>query len=149
MKKKKSDIKIKLFCINPSKNLGEVIRKSYSSIIFSATLTPLSYYINLLGGDINSYRMRLPSPFDKENLKVYKNPLNMRYRYRDKNIDKLCEIIKRFIEEEVGNYMIFSSFIRIFKKVYSRYIELYGEEGTIIQGESLTEAEKEDFKQLL
>ena len=51
--------------------------------------------------------MRLPSPFDKENLKVYKNPLNMRYRYRDKNIDKLCEIIKRFIEEEVGNYMIF------------------------------------------
>ena len=145
VEEEKSDIKIKLFCINPSKNLGEVIRKSYSSIIFSATLTPLSYYINLLGGDINSYRMRLPSPFDKENLKVYKNPLNMRYRYRDKNIDKLCEIIKRFIEEEVGNYMIFLPSYEYLKKVYSRYIELYGEEGTIIQGESLTEAEKEEF----
>ena len=89
--------------------------------------------------------MRLPSPFDKENLKVYKNPLNMRYRYRDKNIDKLCEIIKRFIEEEVGNYMIFLPSYEYLKKVYSRYIELYGEEGTIIQGESLTEAEKEEF----
>jgi DNA excision repair protein ERCC-2 len=141
----KSDIKIKLFCINPSKNLGEVMRKSYSTIVFSATLSPLSYYINLLGGDINSYRMRLPSPFNCENLNVYKNPLNMRYRYRDENIDKLCEIIKEFIEEEIGNYMIFLPSYEYLKKVYLRYIELYGEEKTIIQGDSLTEVEKEEF----
>ncbi|WP_236906224.1 ATP-dependent DNA helicase [Clostridium isatidis] len=145
IEQERSDIKIKLFCINPSKNLGEIVRKSYSSIIFSATLTPLSYYINLLGGDIDSYRLRLPSPFSKENLRVYKNPLNMRYKYRDKNIDKLCEIIKNFTNEEIGNYMIFFPSYEYLKKVYLRYVELYGEERTIVQGEALTEAEKEGF----
>ena len=31
------------------------------------------------------------------------------------------------------------------KKVYSRYIELYGEENTIVQGQGLSESDKEDF----
>jgi len=142
----KNSINIKLYCINPSKNLEKIIRESYASILFSATLSPINYYIDLLGGDLeNSYRLRLPSPFDKENLKVYRNNLNMRYGKREENIEKLCHIINRFIKEEIGNYMVFLPSYDYLNKVYSKYIEIYGEDKTIIQGNELTEIEKVEF----
>ncbi|MFU7518014.1 ATP-dependent DNA helicase, partial [Clostridium sp. HCS.1] len=71
VEKKKNDVKVKLFCVNPSKNLSSIVEGSYSTIIFSATLSPIYYYIELFGGDETSYRMKLPSPFKKENLKIY------------------------------------------------------------------------------
>ena len=36
----------------------------------------MKYYIDLLGGDEKSYRLRLDSPFKKENLKTFISPLN-------------------------------------------------------------------------
>ena len=141
----KNDVKIKLFCINPSKNLSKIVQEAYSTIIFSATLSPINYYIDLLGGDDKSYRMRLPSPFKKENLKVYVNSLNMRFKKREENIDKLCNIIYEFKEELKGNYMVFLPSYIYLNKIYSRYIELYGDKNTICQAEVLSEIERESF----
>ena len=141
----KNDVKVKLFCVNPSKNLSKIVQGSYSTIIFSATLTPINYYIDLLGGDDKSYRMKLPSPFKKENLKIYGYPLNMRFKQRENNIDNVCNLIHRFKTEEVGNYMVFLPSYLYLNQIYSRYIELFGEDNTICQGEVLTESEREEF----
>ena len=141
----KNDVKVKLFCVNPSKNLSKIVQGSYSTIIFSATLTPINYYIDLLGGDDKSYRMKLPSPFKKENLKIYGYPLNMRFKQRENNIDNVCNLIHRFKNEEVGNYMVFLPSYLYLNQIYSRYIELFGEDNTICQGEVLTESEREEF----
>ena len=141
----KNDVKVKLFCVNPSKNLSKIVQGSYSTIIFSATLTPINYYIDLLGGDDKSYRMKLPSPFKKENLKIYGYPLNMRFKQRENNIDNVCNLIYRFKNEEVGNYMVFLPSYLYLNQIYSRYIELFGEDNTICQGEVLTESEREEF----
>lgn len=145
VEKNKNDVKVKLFCVNPSKNLSSIVQGSYSTIIFSATLSPINYYIELLGGDEKSYRMKLPSPFKKENLKIYGNPLNMRFKQRESNIDKVCELIYNFKEEEKGNYMAFLPSYQYLNKIFERYKELYGEENIIYQGEILTEAEREEF----
>lgn len=141
----KNDVKVKLFCVNPSKNLSNIIQRAHSTTIFSATLTPIKYYIDVLGGDNKSYRMKLPSPFKKENLKVYSNFLNMRFSQRDNNIDKLCQLINRFKEEEVGNYMVFLPSYQYLDKLYSRYCELYSSENTICQKEVLREDERVEF----
>lgn len=141
----KNDVKVKLFCVNPSKNLSNIIQRAHSTMIFSATLTPIKYYIDVLGGDNKSYRMKLPSPFKKENLKVYSNFLNMRFSQRDNNIDKLCQLINRFKEEEVGNYMVFLPSYQYLDKLYSRYCELYSSENTICQKEILREDERVEF----
>lgn len=140
-----NDVKVKLFCVNPSKNLGKIIKETYSTIIFSATLTPINYYIDLLGGDSKSYRMRLPSPFKKENLKVYGYPLNMRYTQRENNIDKLCKLINKFKEEQVGNYIVFLPSYQYLKQIYTRYVEIYSNKNTVCQEDILTELEKEEF----
>lgn len=141
----RNDAKVKLFCVNPTENLAKVVQEAYSTIIFSATLTPINYYIDLLGGNEKSYRMKLPSPFRKENLKVYGHSLNMRFRQRENNIDNLCKLINKFKEEQLGNYMIFLPSYQYLKQIYERYIEIYSDKDTICQQEVLTEREKEEF----
>ncbi|MGL5380460.1 ATP-dependent DNA helicase, partial [Clostridium sp.] len=133
------------FCVNPSKNLSSIVQKSYSTIIFSATLTPLKYYIDLLGGDEKSYRVKIDSPFDPNNFSTYANPINMRYTEREKNIDKVCELVKQFIEEEKGNYMLFLPSYDYLNKIYERFTELYGCEDTLCQSEVLNEDDRESF----
>lgn len=141
----KNDVRLKLFCVNPSKNLSKIIQKTYSTIIFSATLSPINYYIDLLGGNDKSYRLKLPSPFKKENLEVKVNSLNVRFKRREKNIDKLCNIIYNFKKQVRGNYIIFFPSYSYMKNVYERYIELYSNLNIIIQNEHLTEKDKEEF----
>lgn len=145
LKSDKSEFSIKIFCINPAKNLRKVIKNTYSSIIFSATLSPIKYYVDLIGGDEESFKLRFDSPFNRENLSTYVYPLDMRYVNREKNIDILCNIIYKFINEKKGNYMVFLPSFEYLYKVYSRYIEIYGEEGTLIQEENLSEIKKEEF----
>ena len=42
---------LKLFCVNPSMNLKECMKKGRSTILFSATLLPIAYYKDLLGAE--------------------------------------------------------------------------------------------------
>lgn len=141
----KNDVKLKLFCVNPSENLAKVVQKTYSTIIFSATLSPINYYIDLLGGNEKSYRLKLQSPFKKENLKVEVNTLNVRFRRREENIDKLCDLIYNFKQKVIGNYIVFLPSYIYMKKIYERYIELYNDSNIIMQDESLTEEDREGF----
>lgn len=145
LKSDRSEFSIKIFCINPAKNLRQVIKNTYSSIIFSATLSPIKYYVDLIGGDEESFKLRFDSPFNKENLSTYIYSLDMRYVNREKNIDILCNIIYKFINEKIGNYMVFLPSFEYLYKVYSRYIDMYGDEGTMVQEENLSEIKKEEF----
>ncbi|MBE6070481.1 MAG: ATP-dependent DNA helicase [Clostridium butyricum] len=107
IKKEGKDVSIGLFCVNPAKNIKTYLNKCYSVIFFSATLSPINYYVSMLGGNSDSYRVKLPSPFKKENLKMYLTPINLRYRYRKQTLPRVSEKIYNFINEKIGNYIIF------------------------------------------
>ena len=44
IEKAKNDLKVKIFCIDPSDNIKKIISSSYATILFSATLWPMKYY---------------------------------------------------------------------------------------------------------
>ena len=145
LRKEKSEFIIKIFCINPSENLKQTLNGAYSSIIFSATLSTIKYYMDLIGGDEKSFRVRFDSPFNKKNLSTYLYNLDMRYFNREKNIDMLCKLINQFITEVKGNYMVFLPSFEYLGKVYEKYIDIYGNNGTIIQEENLSEEKKKEY----
>ncbi len=107
IKKDSNNIILNMFCVDPAKNLREYISKGYSTIFFSATLSPINYYIKMLGGNEHTYRVRLKSPFKKDNLKVYLSPINIRYNYRRKTINEVIRKINHFVKEQGGNYIVF------------------------------------------
>ena len=90
-------------------------------------------------------QVRFDSPFNRKNLSTYLYNLDMRYVNRERNIDILCKIINQFINEIQGNYMVFLPSFDYLAKVYKRYVDMYGKNGTIVQRENLSEGEKEEY----
>ena len=60
------DFMLKLFCVNPSRNLRQCMQKGRSTILFSATLLPIQYYKKLLGGEPSDYEVYAKSTFDEK-----------------------------------------------------------------------------------
>lgn len=146
MKKEIKDFKVTLFCVNPAKNLKEYLLKCYSTIFFSATLSPIRYYVNILGGDDKSYRLKLPSPFKKDNLKILVSPINIRYNHRKRTLGMVANKICDFIKKELGNYMIFSPSYAYMELLWDEILthNIY-EFKLIKQKQSMKEEEKEEF----
>ena len=55
--------RLRLMCMDPSKNLKTCLEKGRSAVFFSATLLPISYYREQLGGEAEDYAIYAPSPF--------------------------------------------------------------------------------------
>lgn len=146
MKKDTKEFELTLFCVNPAKNLKQYLSKCYSVIFFSATLSPIKYYVNMLGGDEKSYRLKLPSPFKKENLKVFISPINIRYNHRKRTLAIVASKVCEFIKEELGNYMIFSPSYEYMELLYDE-IKIYNiEEFNLFkQKQNMNEEEKSEF----
>jgi Rad3-related DNA helicase len=135
---------VKLFLIDPSKVLMEIEKNAWSSIFFSATLTPLKYFRYILGGSEDDYILKIKSPFDIENLNLMiTSDLSMKYTLRDLNIEKACEYINTLITEKEGNYMIFFPSYFFMNKVYAAYEELYDTSNIILQSQGINEGEQQ------
>ena len=109
MNKQEDNITLKITCLNASKFLKEVCKRIKGSIFFSATLSPMEYYIETLGGDVeNDPTLTLSSPFPKENLKIMVAPkISVKYKEREKSYDELARYIEIFVTQKVGNYFIY------------------------------------------
>lgn len=146
IEKESQEVIITIYCVNPSKNLKSYLSKFYSTIFFSATLSPIRYYVDILGGNKESYRMKLPSPFNKENLKVLVSPINIRYKHRKRTLKDVVKKICSFVNEVQGNYMIFSPSYAYMNILWEEMNEADLEHYRLIKQEtSMTEEEKEEF----
>ncbi len=139
-------IMVKLFLIDPSHVLNEIEKNAWSSIFFSATLTPLKYFRYMLGGAEGDYILKICSPFDMENLNLMiTSDISMKYTKRDSNIEKACEYINALVTEKKGNYMIFFPSYYFMNKVYAIYESLYDTSNITLQSQGINEEEQNDI----
>jgi len=100
-----NNITIKQFCLDPSHLLKEALNRGNSAIFYSATLTPLDYFIDLLGGDKTSSKLLLPSPFPKDNFcLMVTDAISTRYKDRGDTYDDIANLIAETIKAKTGNY---------------------------------------------
>lgn len=146
IEKESQELKVTLFCVDPSKNLKEYLGRCYSAIFFSATISPIKYYISMLGGHDETYRLKLPSPFKKENLKVYISAINIRYAYRQKTLQLVKSKIYNFVNEKIGNYIVFSPSYAYMEMLYNEVNNSNIEKFEILkQKPNMSEEEKSEF----
>lgn len=143
---------LKLFCMDPSTNLKECMAKGKSSILFSATLLPIQYYKNLLGGEETDYEMYAKSVFDSEKRALFiSNDATTKYTKRTKEgYEKIATYIHEIIKNRQGNYMVFFPSYVFMKQVYEVYENEFKDdamEECIMQSESMNELEREEFIQ--
>ncbi|MDR1913592.1 MAG: ATP-dependent DNA helicase [Clostridiales bacterium] len=143
---KNSARRVKLFCLDPSKLFADEMKKSKCAVLFSATLTPAQYFVKTLGGDDNSYIIRLPSPFPTKNFCLMAElKITTTYRYRATSLNKVAELILSFISMRLGNYFIFFPSYKYMNDVLTEFQTLCPMVRVLVQNPDMTEQDKEAF----
>lgn len=143
-----TDLKIKLFCVDPRPNLVNIVDERQGVVYFSATLTPMEYYRHLLGGAKESFGLNLPSPFEAEKLKLcIDGSISTKYADRDRSISELMRRIHSFVSAKRGNYLIYFPSYAYMDKGLEVYSNNYHQDNIeiLIQQRSFREEEKEAF----
>ncbi|MBR4377504.1 MAG: ATP-dependent DNA helicase [Bacilli bacterium] len=143
-KKDEDDFRINLYCIDPSKHLRSTMNQVKGRIIFSATLSPTEYYLDVIGGDVDKPLLNLPSPFEKKNMKVLVAPkISVKYKNRKDTATQVADYIKEFVSHKVGNYFVYVPSYEYLEMLVpllrSEDYEL------IVQEKDMSEIEKEMF----
>ncbi|MFP7298151.1 ATP-dependent DNA helicase [Neobacillus niacini] len=141
----KNDVTLKLFCIDPSKLLQKMGKGYRSKVFFSATLSPLSYYQDILGGTQEDFTLSIPSPFKKEQTDIFIKPLSTRYRDRERTKPAITGMIQSLVRNRPGNYLIFFPSYQYLLSVYEEFSKEFPETNTLLQGAGMSEEEREDF----
>ena len=140
------DFILRLYCVDSSYLLSQTLKRGKASIFFSATLTPLEYHRELLGGDIDDYHIKLGSPFPRDNLLLMINDdISTRYKDRENTYLEVVENIEALISSKKGNYFVFFPSYVYMKNIYEIMIERNTELKVIIQEGSMTETQREEF----
>jgi DNA excision repair protein ERCC-2 len=144
--KNKDDLLIKLFCMNPAKHLQQMGKGFRSKVFFSATLSPLQYYQDILGGKEDDYLLSLPTPFSSDQLDVFIQPLSTRYRDREHTKGAIVSLVQSLLKNRPGNYLIFFPSYQYLLAVSELFKQSDNDEIKIlIQSSGMTEEERESF----
>lgn len=145
----KEQFYIKLFCVNPRNNLMECMTAARSCVLFSATLLPVQYYKNLLGGERSDYEVYAESVFDPERrgLFVATDATSKYTRRNDNEYLKIARYIHETVEARCGNYMVFFPSYAFMERVYLAYQGEYpfDESELLMQYSNMREEDREAF----
>jgi DNA excision repair protein ERCC-2 len=142
------EVVLKLFCLDPSKLLREASKRGKSVVYFSATLLPLLYFKEILGGESEDYHLTLDSPFDKNKQRVMiVKDISTKFKHRENSYSKIIEYIYAVISAKNGNYMAFFPSYKYMDEVSSGFALKYPGVKLSIQKSFMTEDEREAFLQ--
>lgn len=159
------DFRLKLLCMEPAKQLKERMEKGRAAILFSATLLPVNYYKEQLGGSKEDYAIYVPSPFSAEKrLLMIGRDVSTKYTRRTRSeYEKIALYLDVFVSARLGNYFVFFPSYQMLEQTTALVEELLGwqqgsveTDGTVtfeedapvhlyVQKSGMTEKEKEQF----
>jgi DNA excision repair protein ERCC-2 len=146
IEKTERNLKVKLYCIHPSDQLREAFTRARSTVLFSATVTPMSYFAHILGLQNKAEKRIFPSPFPSENLCVMLlDTVSTLYRHRAHTKEALTQTIGTFVEAKKGNYMVYFPSYEYLKMVYPLYKEIFPHHKILIQTHEMHEMERTNF----
>lgn len=145
----RNDVRLRMFCMNPSNLLKQMGKGFRAHVFFSATLSPLNYYMEMLGAGEEDYSVTLGSPFAKEQWEVEIVPLSTRYTDREATKDRLTAKLKETVGKRAGNYLFFFPSYAYMNAVYETWMEHAADSAseirTLLQTPDMTEEERERF----
>lgn len=143
------DILLHLFCLDPSRFIRNRMNQVKSVALFSATMSPIEYYMKTLGGDFDEdEHVILPSPFKQENLLITIAPkVSIKYKNREASFSQVVEYIRTFTSSKVGNYFVYVPSYEYLEKLrpllyFDEPVDLYFQEKDMLDKDKVTFIEK-------
>ena len=142
------ETRVRIFCLDPSGVVGERLLRARSAVFFSATLTPLDYFRDILGGDAEySPTLELPSPFPRENLCVAAvDTVSTRSDDRnERTYRRVAACIAAAVSPRAGNYICYFPSYSVMEEVCKVFKKKYPKVQTVVQERGMSLARRENF----
>jgi Rad3-related DNA helicase len=139
-------VRLRLFCLDPSVLLRKALSRGKAAIFFSATLTPMDYYRNLLGGAADDPVLQLSSPFPPENLAVLiQDRIQTHFKGRAESLGEVVAAIGTLVQGRRGNYLIYFPSYQYLNAVLAEFQTCYPAVCVLAQRPNMTESERDEF----
>lgn len=140
------EVTVSLNCIDPSDILDDILSLGRASVMFSATLAPLSYFCDLLGGGKKSLCLELSSPYEQKNLCVAAiDSVSTRFEDRDKSYKRIASCIAAAVSPRAGNYIVYFPSYGYLEKVHEAFVKKYPKVCTIVQRKGMNRTQHHEF----
>ncbi|MBQ8340805.1 MAG: ATP-dependent DNA helicase [Clostridia bacterium] len=139
-------VSVQTVCLDPAGLLDIALHRAKAAVLFSATLTPLDYFADLMGGSRHAELLELPSPYDPERLCVtVASGVSTRMEDRDRSYRKVANLIAATVSAKAGNYMVYFPSYDYMEQVLARFLERYPNVAYIAQQRGMTPRERDAF----
>lgn len=137
-------VALHILCLDASEYLAATLSKIKGAVLFSATLSPIAYYMNSLTGKEDHPYLLLPSPFPKENFDLMLAPkVSVRYKDREATYREVASYLKEFVRAKRGNYFLFFPSYEYMLNI-TPHLDLPGAE-IYAQSRQMEQQQREDF----
>jgi Rad3-related DNA helicases len=143
---RQKEVTVKLFCLDPSYLLSEALKRGKSAVLFSATLTPLEYFRDILGGGSEDWMLTLDSPFDSGNLCLMAaDRVSTKFKDREQSRGRIAEFIRTVVSGKTGNYIVYFPSYQYMHSVFESFQACCPEFHAVEQQARMTEEMREEF----
>ena len=140
------DVSLRVICLDPSEILAENLARAQAAVLFSATLTPLDYFADILGGGKGAVKVALPSPYDPANLLVAAvTGVSTRFEDREKSVKRIAAVIAATASARPGNYIVYFPSYDYMEKVLKAFQSKYPKVTAVVQTRGMKAEEREAF----
>lgn len=140
------DLIYELYCLDPSSSLKCRMKEVTSTILFSATLSPVAYFETLITGNCENRKLLLSSPFPKHHLSIsLHNQISTRYKDRINSAKEIVELIFSSVSMKKGNYMVFLPSYQYLNLLSELFEKTYPQIHCMKQESGMSEQAKQAF----
>jgi len=137
---------LKYFCLNPAHCLIPIYQRVQSVILFSATLLPIRYFFELLGGLEKHKKLYYASPFPKENkCLLVAGDVHATYARRQGSYRNIVRYLQLLLQKKPGHYLIFFPSYAYLNAVAEMAQETLTDTAIFLQTSQMTENERESY----
>jgi Rad3-related DNA helicase len=132
--------------IVPAAFLTPRFAASHTTALFSATLSPWSYYGDTLGLPDNTAWVDVDSPFTANQLAVHVvDGVSTRFADRTHSVAPIVELMAQQYAKQPGNYLAFFSSFDYLEQVSNSFIAQHPDIAVRLQTRRMQEADRTDF----
>ena len=131
-------------CLDASSFLKESLSRVKGAVLFSATLSPISYFSEGIIGEKDARYLLLPTPFDERKFHVMIAPkVSVRYKDRGKSYQEVASYLGQFVSAKVGNYFLYFPSYEYLESI--RPFLDFKDASILVQGRKMSEEDKKAF----
>jgi Rad3-related DNA helicase len=132
--------------VAPSRFLRRRFEEAACSILFSATLSGLDFYRDVLGLPASTRWLDVGSPFRADQLRVrLVAEISTRFQYRADSLLPIADLIAKQFVRERGNYLVFTSSFDYLEALFSVMANRCPDVPVWKQERSMSEAKRQQF----